>query len=142
MLPALILIQILHIPTNALLRIFLTFSSELREFCRFYDSIPNESYFSIFKRDFKENIADLFNSMVLKVLNICDKINLLLPEKLLYKDINIMLIYDTSGLKQKVKETNFKTLVSEVNKQKACAKATDKKWYNAYTAAYKNILKY
>ena len=48
-----------------------------------------------------------------------------------------MLIYDTSGLKPKVKKNNPKTLVSEINKQKSYAKATNKQNYNAYAAAYK-----
>jgi hypothetical protein len=53
-----------------------------------------------------------------------------------------MLIYDTSGLKPKVKENNPKTLVSEINKQKSYAKATNKKNHNAYAAAYKNMPKF
>lgn len=50
-----------------------------------------------------------------------------------------MLIYDASGLKPKVKENNPKTLVSEINKQKSYAKATNKKKHNAYASAYKNM---
>lgn len=141
-LSALLLMQIFHIPTNGLLRIFLVFSSEIREFCGFYDSIPDETYFSRFKRDFEKNIADLFNSMVPEAIDICDKINSSLPKNSKYKNLNTMLVYDTSGLKPKVKENNPKTLVCEVNKQKAYAKATNKKGYNAYAAAYKNMPKY
>lgn len=140
-LSALILMQIFHISTNSLLRIFLIFSSEIRDFCGFYDSIPDESYFSRFKRDFEENITDLFNSMVPKVIDICDKINISLPKNSPYKDLNTMLIYDTSGLKPKVKENNPKTLASEINKQKAYAKATNQNEYNAYAIAYKNMTK-
>lgn len=140
-LSALILMQIFHIPTNGLLRIFLIFSSEIREFCGFYDSIPDESYFSRFKRDYEKNIADLFNTMVPEVIDICDKINVSLPENSPYKDLNTMLVYDTSGLKPKVRENNPKTLVSEINKQKAYAKANNKKNYNVYAAAYKNMPK-
>lgn len=65
--------------------------------------------------------------MVTKVIDICDKINLSLPENSPYKSLNTMLVYDTSRLKQKVKENNPKPLVSEVNKQKSYVKATDKK---------------
>ena len=36
-----------------------------------------------------------------------------------------MLIYDTSGLKPKVRENNPKTIFSEINKQKSYAKATN-----------------
>lgn len=141
-LSALILMQIFHIPTNGLLHIFIVFSTEIREFCGFYNSIPDESYFSRFKRDFEQNIADLFNSMVPEAIDICDKINSSLPKNSPYKDLNTMLVYDTSGLKPKVKENNPKTLVSEVNKQKSYAKATNKKNYNAYAAAYKNMPKF
>lgn len=38
-----------------------------------------------------------------------------LPDHQPYKTLNSMLIYDTSGLKPRVKENNPKTLVSEVN---------------------------
>ena len=86
--------QIFHIPTDVLLHLFLIFSSEIREFCDFYNSVPDDST---------------------------------------YKDRNSMLIYDTSGLKPKVKENNPNTLVSEINKQKS---------YNVYAAVYKNMPKF
>ena len=141
-LSALILMQIFHIPTNILLHLFLIFSSEIREFCGFYNSVPDESYFSRFKIEFEKDIADLFNSLVPNVIAICDEFNNLLPNNSPYKDRNSMLIYDTSGLKPKVKENNPKTLVSEINKQKSYAKATNKKKHNAYAAAYKNMPKF
>jgi len=141
-LSALILMQIFHIPTTTLLVIFLIFSSELREFCSFYGDIPDDSFFSRFKSEFEPNIADLFNSMVPKVVDICDDINTNLPDDSLYKNLNSMLIYDTSGLKPRVKENNPKTLVGEINKQKAYAKATNKKNHNPYAAAYKNMPKF
>jgi hypothetical protein len=65
-----------------------------------------------------------------------------LPDDPIYKDRNSILIYDTSGLKPKVKENNPNTLVSEINKQKSYAKATNKKDYNAYATAYKNMPKF
>lgn len=133
--------QIFHIPTNALLRIFLTFSSEIREFCGFDLDIPDESYFCRFKRDFEKNIADLFNLIVPETISICDKINESLPKKSPYKDLNTMLVYDTSGLKPKVKENNPKTLVSAINKQKLYAKTTNNKNHNPYATAYKTLPK-
>lgn len=140
-LSALIIMQIFHIPTNSLLYLFLIFSSEIREFCGFFESVPDESYFSRFKTEFEKDIAELFNSMVPKIIDICDSFNKNLPDDSSYKDLNSMLIYDTSGLKPKVKENNPKTLVSEINKQKSYAKATNKQNYNAYAAAYKNMPK-
>ena len=70
--------------------------------------------------------------MVPKIIDICNSFNKNLPNDSSYKNLNSMLIYDTSGLKPKVKENNPKTLVSEMNKQN----------YNAYAAAYKNMPKH
>ena len=141
-LSALLIMQIFHIPTIPLLSIFLIFSTEIREFCGFYTSVPDESFFSRFKIDFESNIAELFNSMVLKIIDICKDINDKLPNDSPYKNLNSMLIYDTSGLKPKVKENNPKTLVSEINRQKSYAKATNNKKLNPYAAAYKNMPKF
>ena len=80
--------------------------------------------------------------MVPKVIDICEEINTDLPDDSPYKNLNSMLIYDTSGLKPRVKENNPKTLVSEINKQKAYAKATNKENFNPYAAAYKNMPKF
>ena len=74
-LSALILMQIFHIPTNVLLHLFLIFSTEIREFCGFYNSVPDESYFSRFKTDFEKDIADLFNSLVPNIIDICEEFN-------------------------------------------------------------------
>src|SRR3712207_4970278 len=58
------------------------------------------------------------------------------------KNLNSMIIYDTSGLKPRVKENNPKTLVAEINRQKSYAKATKKEIFNPYAAAYKNMPKF
>jgi hypothetical protein len=141
-LSALLIMQIFHIPTTVLLNLFLIFSTEIREFCGFYKSIPDQSFFSRFKITFENDIADFFNSMVPRVIDICKEINNNLPEDSPYKNCNSMLIFDTSGLKPRVKENNPKTLVAEINKQKAYAKATNKENYNPYAAAYMNMPKY
>lgn len=120
------LMQIFDIPTNVLLHLFLIFPSEIREFYSFYSSVP-ESYFSRFKTDFGKDIAHLFNSLVTNVINICEEFNLSLSDNSPYKNRNSMLIYNTSGLKPKVKENNPRTLVSEINKQKSYAKVINKK---------------
>lgn len=141
-LSALLVMQIFHIPTTVLLKLFLVFSRELREFCGFHTSVPDESFFSRFKIIFADDIADLFNSMVPNVINICEEINNSLPNNSPYKDLNSMLIYDTSGLKPRIKENNPKTLITEINKQKAYAKTIKNKKYNFYAAAYKNMPKH
>lgn len=124
--------QIFHIPPNSLLYLFLIFSSNIGEFCDFFESVPDESYFSRFKTEFEKDIAELFNSMVPKIIDICDSFNKNIPDDSPYKNLNSMLIYDTLGLKPKVKDNNPKTLVSEINKQKSYAEATNKQNYNAY----------
>ncbi len=134
--------QIFHIPTTVLLNLFLIFSTEIREFCCFYDDIPDESFFSRFKTDFEGDIADLFNSMVPQIIDICDDINKSLPDDSPNKNRNSELIYDTSGLKPRVKENNPKTLVSEVNRMKSYAKVINNKQFNPYAAAYKNMPKF
>lgn len=141
-LSALIVMHILKIPTTSLLCIFLALSSDIRKFCALDSKIPDETFFSRFKTTFEKQILELFNTMTLEVIEICDKINEELPKNLPDKGYNTMLIYDTSGLKPKVKENNPKTLVSEINKQKTFAKVIDNKNFNPYAAAYKNMPKF
>ena len=52
---------------------------------------------------------------------------MLLPDDSPSKNRNSDLIYDTSGLKPRVKENNPKTLVSEVNRMKSYAKVLNVK---------------
>jgi hypothetical protein len=80
--------------------------------------------------------------MVSRVIDICEEINDNLTEDSNYKNLNSMLIFDTSGLEPRVKENNPKTLVAEINKQKAYAKATNNENYNPYAASYMNMPKY
>lgn len=141
-LSSLIVMHIFKIPTTSLLCIFLALSSDIRKFCELDCRIPDETFISRFKTTFEKQIEELFNSMTLKVIEICDKINEDLPKNAPDKGLNSMLIYDTSGLKPKVKENNPKTLVSEINKQKAFAKVIDNKNFNPYAAAYKNMPKF
>src|SRR3712207_2616864 len=141
-LSALLIMQIFHIPTTVLLTIFLVFSTEIREFCGFYKSVPDESFFSRFKTTFESDLSNLFDSMALKVIDICEDINNDLPNDSPMKNLNSMIIYDTSGLKPRVKENNPKTLVAEINRQKSYAKATKKEIFNPYAAAYKNMPKF
>jgi len=95
-------------------------------------------YFSAdLKFNLKNKLPNSLISMTLKVIEIGDKIDENLPKNSPNKGHNSKLIYDTSGLKPKVKENNPKTLVSEINKQKAI----DNKDFNPYAAAYKNMPK-
>ena len=124
----LIVMHIFKIPTTSLLCIFLALS--------------DETFISRFKTTFEKQIEELFNSMTLKIIQICDDIDESLLKNSPDIGLNSMLIYDTSGLKPKVKENNPKTLVSEINKQKAFAKVINNKDFNPYAAAYKNMPKF
>jgi hypothetical protein len=119
---ALLIMHIFHIPTVSLLCLFLAFSTELSNFCDFHKGIPDESFFSRFKTTFEKEIGNLFNNLVPHIMDICESINDTIPKDSPYKNLNSRLIYDTSGLKPKVKENNPKTLASEINRQKSYAK--------------------
>lgn len=121
-LSSLIVMHIFKIPTTSLLCIFLALSADIRRFCDLDNRIPDETFFSRFKTTFEKQIAELFSSMTLNVIKICDEIDENLSKNSPDKGLNSMLIYDTSGLKPKVKENNPKTLVSEINKQKPSLK--------------------
>lgn len=140
-LAALILMHLFHIPTSSLLCIFIAFSPDIRSFCQWEGKIPDDSFFSRFKTSYEKEIAHLFEAMVPYVIDICTKMDETLPPDSPDKGKSSMLIYDTSGLKPKVKENNPKTLVSEINKQKAFAKVINNKDFNPYAAAYKNMPK-
>jgi hypothetical protein len=141
-LSSLIIMHIFKIPTTTLLCVFLSLSTEIRDFCQFNDAIPDETFFSRFKTSFEKQIADFFNSMALNVNEICITLDESLPKNDSKKGFSSMLIYDTSGLKPKVKENNPKTLASEIKKQKVYAKIIGNKAFNPYAVAYKNMPKF
>jgi len=141
-LAALLVEHFFHIPTSSLLCIFLAFSSDIREFCRFDDKIPDETFFSRFKTTFDKDIANLFDAMVPHILEVCCGIDQQLPSDSKDKGFSETLIYDTSSLKPKVKENNPKTLASEINRWKTYAKTIDNKDFNPYLAAYAHLPKY
>jgi hypothetical protein len=141
-LSALFIMHIFNIPTSSLLCIFLSFSTNIRDFCQFGNDVPDDSFFSRFKTSFEKDIANMFNSMVPHIIEICCQIDNQLPDTSPNKGLSSTLIYDTSGLKPKVKENNPKTLVSEINKMKTFAKIVNNKDFNPYAAAYNNMPKY
>lgn len=141
-LASLILMHLFHIPTSSLLCIFIAFSPDIRNFCQWEGKLPDDSFFSQFKTSYEKEIACLFESMVPYIIDICSKMDEALPTNSPDNGKSSMLIYDTSGLKPKVKENNPKTLVSEINKQKGFAKIINNKDFNPYAAAYKNMPKH
>ncbi|WP_153016303.1 transposase [Clostridium tepidiprofundi] len=74
-LSALLILHIFNIPTTKLLSLFLVFSTEIRELCGFYEKVSDDSFFSRFKTNFENHIADLFDCLNLEIINICEKIN-------------------------------------------------------------------
>ena len=126
--------------------ILLTFSPEIREFCQLpRDDIPDESVISKFKIAFEKEIGIFFDSLALKVMDIFDEHDASLPEDSPDKGLNGTGIYDTTGLKPKVKENNPKFVASAVKKQSAVKKYLDDKGendFNPHLAAYKNLPKH
>ena len=78
-LASLLIEHFFHIPTSSLLCIFLAFSPDIRDFCLFDDKIPDETFYSRFKTSFEKDIANLFDSMVPHILDICCRIDQKLP---------------------------------------------------------------
>jgi len=125
MLSALILQKILGIPTVSLLIIFLLLCREAREFCGFFDSVPDDSQFSRFKKDFVEHIKDLFENLVDITEPLCQKIN---------SQLASTLIFDTSGIEAYVTENNPKFLNALIKRLKRAYK--DNPDVNVYQMAY------
>jgi hypothetical protein len=92
------------VPTESLLRLFLLLCKELREFCGFNRSIPDEPFLSRFKESFEHDIKIVFDSMVSLSLDICDEMGNILEQKGEPNPAK-MLVNDTSALKPKVRKT-------------------------------------
>ena len=148
MLSMLLLMHFFHYASVPNFVVLLTFSPKIREFCRLPEGkIPDESCISKFKTAFDKELKLLFENMALHVMNIFTQYNASLPEDSPKKGLNEEIIYDTTGLKPKVKENNPKTVSSEIRKQSKYkdylltndpAKA---KTFNVYEAAYRNLPK-
>jgi hypothetical protein len=108
MLAAIVLQKILGIPTVSLLIIFLTLSSEAREFCGLA-SVPDDSQFTRFKQDFVTEIENMFNLMVDVTEPICRAIDPKLASTI---------AFDTSGIEAYVTENNPKFINSIIRKLK------------------------
>lgn len=139
-LAALLIMHFLKIPTTMLLCTFLSFSSEIREFC-LLSKVPHESHFSRFKSQFSEEIHSLLSSLASHATPICAQISDALPQNHALKDAHKKLVYDTSGVKPKVKENNPKFAQGEIKRYKTLAKATGNSELNPYAAAYANMPK-
>jgi len=148
MLSMLLLMHFFHYASVPNFVVLLTFSPKIREFCRLPEGqIPDESCISKFKTAFDRELKSLFDNMALHVMNIFTQYNESLPEDSPKKGLNEEAIYDTSGLKPKVKENNPKTISSEIRKQSKYKdylsnNGDDRaKTFNVYEAAYSNLPK-
>ena len=112
-LSALILQKIFNIPTDSLLILILTFSSELRHFCGI-DKVPDASKWTRFKQDFCEYIELMFIALVDVTEPICQAINPTLAN---------MISYDTSGIEAYVTENNAKYINNCIRRLKTYFKA-------------------
>lgn len=119
-----ILQNILGIEKDSVLINILLLSNEIRYFCRF-NEIPDPSQFFRFRKDYQNQIANMFESLVELTEPICRKID---AKKADY------LIYDTSGLELPVKENNPKFFNSKLNETKKLVK--DNPNFNPYAAVY------
>jgi len=148
MLSVLLLMHFFHYASVPNFVVLLTFSPKIREFCRLPEGkIPDESCISKFKTAFDIEMKTLFDNIALHVMNIFTEYNDSLPDNSPKKGLSEQAIYDTSGLKPKVKENNPKTVASEIKKQ---SKYKDyllsngdnrAKTFNVYEAAYANLPK-
>jgi hypothetical protein len=101
--------------------------SELRQFCGF-DSIPDADKFTLFRQNFVEYIAMVFNNFVDATEPICKSLD---PKKSGY------LLYDTSGSEAHVKENNPKFINSKINNAKKIAAKNP--LINAHALAYSQM---
>jgi len=148
MLSMLLLMHFFHYASVPNFVVLLTFSPKIRKFCRLPEGqIPDESCISKFKTAFNRELKMLFNNMALHVMNIFTEYNESLPDNSPKKGLSEEAIYDTSGLKPKVKENNPKTVASEIKKQSKYKdyllnNGDDRaKTFNVYEAAYANLPK-
>ncbi len=125
----------------------LCFSPELCDFCHIKnESVPTESVISKFKTRFDFHLKELFDNIVLHVIDIFNQYDESLSDNAPHKGLNQTLIYDTTALKPKVKENNPKFVASEIKKQSNYKSYLNKNGqdtskFNPYSAAYKNLPK-
>ena len=133
--------HLFNIPSSKLLIFILSICKELRDFCGFKDSLPDEPFLSKFKDTFAHDIHQLFDNMVSDILGICEAWDDALSPGDTQKGFGKNLIYDTTGVEPFVKENNPKFIATEIRRQKQYAKFYQNKDYNAYAAAYSNLPK-
>ena len=142
-----LLMHYFKVQTASTIRLLLALSPDVREFCRMPEGLTlDESVISKFKIAFVDEIRLFFENLAIHVIDIFTEYDESLPESSPHKGKSEIAIYDTSGLKPKVKENNPKTLQSEVKKQtdfKKYLEAQGKgETFNPHAAAFKNMPKH
>jgi len=141
-----LLMHYFKLATYRPMSLLLALSPAVREFCRVpAGETPDESVISKFKIRFVEEIRLFFENLTLPVIEIFKDYDNSLTDNSPDKGKSKMAIYDTSGLKPKVKENNPKALQSEIKKQSSVKKFLESQGkgenFNVYLAAYKNMPK-
>jgi hypothetical protein len=147
LLSILLLMQYFKLATAKPMLLLLALSPGVREFCRIPEGeTPDESVISKFKIRFVEEIRLFFENLTMPVIEIFNSYDDSLPDNSPDKGKSEMAIYDTSGLKPKVKENNPKTLQSEIKKQSGVKKFLESQGkgenFNVFLAAFKNMPKH
>lgn len=123
-LSALILQKLLPIPTDSLLILLLNLCKEFRDFCGF-SKVPDAPLFTRFKQNFEDYFEVMFQQMVDYTEPICQQIDSVLAD---------MLIFDTSGIELYVTENNPKKINSLIKQLKSFYK--DNPEVDPYKMAY------
>lgn len=128
---ALILQKIFNIPTDTLLILILSFSSELRSFCGIY-KVPDSSKWTRFKQNFCEYLNKMFIELVDITEPICEAINPVLSK---------MISYDTYCIESYVNENNPKYTNTSIRRLKTYYKVMGIKMSDddIYKQAYKSM---
>ncbi|MEA1975661.1 MAG: transposase [Bacillota bacterium] len=108
--------SLLSISSMKLFIRILSFYKELRNFCGFENSIPDEAQFSRFKINFHNEINLVFHNLVEYTEILFDELNLFLAS---------ILISGTTGIEAYVTENNPKFYETELRKAKAFSKQCD-----------------
>ena len=133
----LILQKLLSIPGPSLLVTFLSYSTELRDFCGL-KSVPDPSFYSRFKQDYCDDIENFFHKIVDITEPICQEIAQALEKELGFNSAQLY-IMDTTGIECYVKENNPKFFNALVKKLQHLNK--DKPKEDIYKMAYNQMPK-
>ncbi len=129
---AFLLQKLLTIPTTELLINLLKISKELRDFCEFYNGVPDKTQFSRFKTSFADNLEDVFHRLVDITEPICQSLG---------KSDAQTLIMDSTGIESYVAENNLKYLQGAIRKANTLIKIKNYSVVNVNSSILANMSK-